>query len=137
MKKFLFICLLFNYIGFQINAQNQIVSEGNYFEGEPYLVMHPTNSQRLVAAWMGLQFNNKVVIKTSVSNNGGNTWSAPIWQAHLSPNFSSADVSLAFDHLGNLFMCYIDYDNVNFSEGKVLVRKSIDGGISWGIRASF
>ena len=67
-------------------AQNQLVSEGNYFEGEPYLVMHPTNSQHLVAAWMGFQFNNKVVIKTSVSNNGGTTWSTPIWQTHLSPN---------------------------------------------------
>jgi hypothetical protein len=132
MKKFLFICLLFNHIGFQSKAQNQLVSEGNYFEGEPYLVMHPTNSQHLVAAWMGFQFNNKVVIKTSVSNNGGNTWSTPIWQTHLSPNFSCADVSLAYDHLGNVFMCYIDYDNVNFSAGKVLVRKSVDGGISWG-----
>ena len=28
-------------------------------------------------------------------------------------------------------MCYIDYDNVGFSEGKVVVRKSTDGGISW------
>jgi hypothetical protein len=132
MKIFLFICLLFNYIGFQSKAQNQLVSEGNYFEGEPYLVMHPTNSQHLVAAWMGLQFNNKVVIKTSVSNNGGNSWSTPVWQTHISPNFSSADVSLAYDHLGNVYMCYIDYDNINFSEGKVLVRKSIDGGTTWG-----
>jgi hypothetical protein len=132
MKLFLFICLLFNFIGFQSKAQNQLVSEGNYFEGEPYLVMNPTNSQQLLAAWMGFQFNNKVVIKTSVSNNGGNSWSTPIWQTHLAPNFSSADVSLAYDHLGNVFMCYIDYDNVNFSAGKVVVRKSSDGGLSWG-----
>lgn len=94
--------------------------------------MNPTNSQQLVAAWMGFQFNNKVVIKTSVSNNGGNTWSTPIWQPHFSPDFSSADVSLAYDHLGNVFMCYIDYDNINFSAGKILVRKSSDGGLSWG-----
>ena len=132
MKLFLFICLLINFIGFQSKAQNQLVSEGNYFEGEPYLVMNPTNSQQLLAAWMGFQFNNKVVIKTSVSNNGGNSWSTPIWQTHLAPNFSSADVSLAYDHLGNVFMCYIDYDNVNFSAGKVVVRKSSNGGLSWG-----
>lgn len=120
-----FVCLV-------LFAQNELVSEGNYFEGEPYLCMGPSDPKHLVAAWMGFQFNNKVVIKTSVSNNGGNTWSTPVWQTHLSPNFSSADVSLAYDHLGNVFMCYIDYDNINFSAGKVLVRKSIDGGISWG-----
>ena len=132
MKTILFNVLLFISLSSTINAQNQLVSEGNYFEGEPYLVMNPTNSQHLVAAWMGFQFNNKVVIKTSISSNGGNSWSTPIWQAHITPTFSSADVSLAYDHLGNLFMSYIDYDNVNFSAGKVLLRKSIDGGLSWG-----
>ena len=132
MKNILLNVLLFICLGLTIRAQNQLVSEGNLFEGEPYLAMNPSNSQHLVAAWMGIQFNNKVVIKSSVSTNGGISWSTPIWQAHISPTFSSADVSLAFDHLGNLFMCYIDYDNTNFSEGKVLVRKSSDGGLTWG-----
>ena len=132
MKIILFNVLLFICLGSTIRAQNQLVSEGNLFEGEPYLAMNPSNSQHLVAAWMGIQFNNKVVIKSSVSTNGGISWSTPIWQAHISPTFSSADVSLAYDHLGNLFMCYIDYDNTNFSEGKVLVRKSSDGGLNWG-----
>jgi hypothetical protein len=132
MKIMLFNALLFICLSSTINAQNQLVSEGNFFEGEPYLVMNPVNNQHLVAAWMGFQFNNKVVIKSSVSTNGGNTWSTPIWQTHVVPTFSSADVSLAYDHLGNLFMSYIDYDNDNFSAGKVLLRKSIDGGLSWG-----
>lgn len=132
MKKNLFNALLFICLGLTINAQNQLVSEGNFFEGEPYLVINPSNSQHLVAAWMGIQFNNKVVIKTSVSTNGGDSWSIPIWQPHILANFSSADVSLAYDHSGNLFMSYIDYDNVSFSAGKVLLRKSIDGGLSWG-----
>ncbi len=132
MKIVVFNVVLFIFFSAKITAQNQLVSEGNIFEGEPYLVMSPANHQHLVAAWMGIQFNNKVVIKTSVSDNGGNTWSTPIWQTHLDPTFSSADVSLAYDHQGNLFMSYIDYDNVNFSAGKVLVRKSIDGGLSWG-----
>jgi hypothetical protein len=132
MKNILLNVLLFICLGSTIRAQNQVISEGNFFEGEPYLAMNPSNSQHLVAAWMGIQFNNKVVIKSSVSTNGGISWSTPIWQAHISPTFSSADVSLAFDHLGNLFMCYIDYDNTNFSEGKVLVRKSSDGGLNWG-----
>ena len=113
-------------------AQNELVSEGNLFEGEPYLCMDPNNSQHLVAAWMGIQFNNKVTIKSSVSTNGGSTWSTPIWQGHIVSSYSSADVSLGYDASGSVFMCYIDYDNVNFSGGKVLVRKSVDGGLNWG-----
>lgn len=109
-----------------------MVSEGNLFEGEPYLCMDPDNSQHLVAAWMGFQFNNKVTIKSSVSSNGGSTWSSPIWQGHIVSTYSSADVSLGYDANGSVFMCYIDYDNVNFSGGKVLVRKSVDGGLNWG-----
>lgn len=131
MKKHLLFLILLIFLGFQGKAQNQIVSEGSYFEGEPYLCMDPNNSQHLVAAWMGLQFNNKVTIKSSVSINGGSTWSAPIWQGHIVSTYSSADVSLAYDANGSVFMCYIDYDNVNFSGGKVLVRKSVDGGINW------
>jgi len=114
-----------------LQAQNELVSEGNYFEGEPYLCMDPNNSQHLIAAWMGLQFNNKVTIKSSVSTDGGSTWSTPIWQGHIISTYSSADVSLAYDANGSVFMCYIDYDNVNFSGGKVLVRKSVDGGLNW------
>ena len=117
---------------FALHAQNELVSEGNIFEGEPYLCMDPNNTQHLVAAWMGIQFNNKVTIKSSVSNDGGSTWSTPIWQAHIVSTYSSADVSLGYDANGSVFMCYIDYDNVNFTGGKVLVRKSVDGGNNWG-----
>jgi hypothetical protein len=123
---------LFILLGLPAISQNAMVSEGNYFEGEPYLVMDPTNSQHLVAAWMGFQFNNKVVIKSSVSSDGGDSWSTPTWQAHVNPSFSSADVSLSYAPSGSLYMAYIDYDNVNFTDGKVLVRKSSDGGLTWG-----
>jgi hypothetical protein len=70
MKLVLFNVFLFIFSCATIHAQNQLVSEGNFFEGEPYLVMNPTNNQHLVAAWMGFQFNNKVVIKSSVSTDG-------------------------------------------------------------------
>jgi hypothetical protein len=130
MKFILSIILVFSAL--QIFSQNKLISNGNYFEGEPYLAIDPQNQQHLVAAWMGFQLNNKIVIKSSVSTNGGVTWSAPIWQPHISAGYSSADVSLGFDSNGNLFMSYIDYDNVLFSGGKILVNKSTDGGISWG-----
>ncbi len=114
-------------------AQNNVeVSNAAIFEGEPYLTHNPLNPQHLVAAWMGYQWNQKIVIKSAVSFNGGTSWTQPVSQTHLIPSYSSADVSLGFDHLGNAFMCYIDYDNVTFSSGKVLLRKSTDGGLTWG-----
>jgi hypothetical protein len=130
MKLFL---LLFSTISLaSATAQNILVSSGNIFEGEPYLAVNPQNEQHLVAAWMGFQFNQKIVIKSVVSLDGGSTWSAPVWQAHQQTGNSSADVSLGFDLNGNLYMAYIDYDNVNFANGAVICRKSTDGGLSWG-----
>ena len=112
---FLFNCM----IGI---AQNTLVSSGAFFEGEPYLAVHPQNSQHLVAAWMGFQPNQKIVIKSAVSTDGGSTWSTPIWLAHQQASNSSADVSLGFDGSGNLYMAYIDYDNINFTNGAILCR---------------
>lgn len=129
--KFIFLSITLFVISI-VTAQNTLISTGSYFEGEPYLVINPQNQQHIVAAWMGYQLNNKMVIKSSVSINGGLNWSAPIWQAHVSSGFSSADVSLAFDNSGNVFMSYIDFDNDTYLDGRVLVRKSTDGGLSWG-----
>lgn len=129
MKK---ISILFLLLSFGAFAQNTLVSSGNIFEGEPYLAVNPQNSNHLVAAWMGFQLNQKIVIKSVVSLDGGGSWSAPVWQAHQQAGNSSADVSLGFDSNGNLYMAYIDYDNVNFTNGAVICRKSTDGGLTWG-----
>lgn len=112
-------------------SQNTLVSNGNIFEGEPYLVINPQNQQHLVAAWMGYQLNQKICIKSAVSFNGGNNWSIPIAQNHEIATNSSADVSLAYNSTGDLFMCYIDYDNELFTNGKIIIRKSVNGGLSW------
>lgn len=127
-----FLQISFFLLPMLVFCQNKLISSGNYFEGEPYLAINPKNQQHLVAAWMGFQLNNKIVIKSSVSLNGGISWSTPIWQPHSSANFSSADVSLGFDNNDNLFMSYIDFDNIAHSAGKILLRKSTDGGFSWG-----
>lgn len=69
MSKLLsFIFLSFYVVTF---SQNTLVSNGNIFEGEPYLVINPQNQQHLVAAWMGYQLNQKICIKSAVSFNGG------------------------------------------------------------------
>ncbi len=100
MKSFFFT--FFCFLSVLNFAQNTLVSVGNSFEGEPYLAVDPQNQQHLVAAWMGFQVGNKVVIKSSVSTNGGLTWTTPIWQLNLVPTNTSADVSVKFDNLGNV-----------------------------------
>lgn len=100
MKSFFFT--FFCFLSVLNFAQNTQVSVGNSFEGEPYLTINPQNLQHLIAAWMGFQFGNKVVIKSTVSTNGGLTWTTPIWQLNLVPTNTSADVSVKFDNLGNV-----------------------------------
>jgi hypothetical protein len=133
MLKINFFLFAFSFaLGSSVLGQNQNISNGTVFDGEPYLVIDPANSQHLVAAWMGFQLGQKITIKTSYSTNGGTTWSSPIWQSHQVTNNSSADVSLSYDMNGNLYMAYIDYDNDNFTNGGIFVRKSTNGGASWG-----
>jgi hypothetical protein len=129
MKKLLLVLFL-PFFGI---AQNQNVSNGNLFEGEPYLTVNPNNSQHLVIAWMGFQLGQEIVIKTKKSLDGGSSWSSVVSIPHEQAGNTSADPSLGFDGNGNLFLCYIDYDNDNFTEGSIYIRKSIDGGGSWGI----
>lgn len=126
------LCIVSMILSWFSYGQNVNVSGVNIFDGEPYLAIDPNNHQHLVAAWMGTQLGQKVSIKSAYSNDGGLTWSTPIWQAHQVANNSSADVSLGYDLNDNLFMAYIDYDNENFTNGGVFVRKSTDGGQTWG-----
>ena len=119
-------------ISFSGYTQNVNVSNANVFEGEPYLAIDPNNQQHLVAAWMGFKVGQAIVIKTKYSDDGGITWSVANEIPHIAGAISSADVSIEYDSNGNLFMCYIDYDNQNFTQGDILVRKSTDGGATWG-----
>ncbi len=129
MKKTFII--FFSLISITIFGQNKNISNGIIFDGEPYLSINPNNSQHMVAAWMGYQFNNQIVIKTRVTFDAGNTWSTTKYIPHKSPTYTSADPSLQFDNSGNLFLAYIDYKLARDS-GTVLVTKSTDGGLNWG-----
>lgn len=132
MKPNYLAILIFSAISFFGISQNINVSNANVFEGEPYLAIDPNNQQHLVAAWMGFKVGEAIVIKTKYSDDGGLTWSAATAIPHISGAISAADVSLEYDSNGSLFMCYVDYDNQNFTQGDIVVRKSIDGGITWG-----
>ncbi|TAL63159.1 MAG: T9SS type A sorting domain-containing protein [Bacteroidetes bacterium] len=112
-------------------GQNQNISGGAVFDGEPYLSINPNNPQHLVVAWLGYQPFNRIVIKTRVSFNGGSSWSITNLVSHTNPSYISADPSLEFDSNGNIFLCYVDYDT-GIDSGSVYVRKSTDGGLNWG-----
>lgn len=128
-------CLIFSIVLIQISfAQpaNTNISNGVLFDGEPFLAVNPTNNQNLVAAWMSLQFSGglKIAIKTRASFNGGNSWSSPVVLPHFGTGFGSADVSMAFDKNGLLYIAYIDYKQAPDSGG-IYVARSFNGGLNW------
>ncbi len=129
MKTATLFFLLF-FFNFQLVAQNQNISQGNVFDGEPFIAINPHNSQHIIVAWMGYEYLQKVKIKIKVSEDGGITWSNETTLPHLQLNYTSADPSIVFDNNGNIYLCYIDY-KLTKDEGKVVVRKSVDGGYTW------
>lgn len=130
MKKIILLLLGVVLTSF-LPAQNVNISNGFVFDGEPYLAINPNNSQHMVVAWMGFKLNNQIVIKTKASFDGGQTWSVANSAPHTNPAYGSADPSMAFDAAGNVFLCYIDFDDL-VDSGSVYVRKSTDGGLNWG-----
>lgn len=114
-----------------VQAQNENISGGLVFDGEPYITINPANSQHMVVAWMSFELGKRIVIRTKRTLNAGQTWSSPIYIPHTTAGFTSADVSLQFDSNGNVFLCFVDYDPA-FSGGGTYVVKSTDGGLTWG-----
>ena len=129
MKK-LFILLIISVLGNFVNAQNQNISQGNVFDGEPFIAVNPNNSKHIVVAWMGYQWLNQIQINIKVSQDAGNSWSNEITIPHLRSSFTSADPSMVFDNNGNLYLSYIDY-KLTKDSGVVAVCKSTDGGYTW------
>jgi hypothetical protein len=115
-------------------AQNQNLSNGLLFNGEPYLAQNPNDPQNLVVAWMGFESIGKIAITTRASFDGGESWSPKVKIPHENDIYSSADPTLAFDKNGNVFLVYIDFDAPveTAQSGAILIRKSSDGGVSWG-----
>ena len=116
-----------------LDAQNQNISNGNFFEGEPFIAVNPLNPQHIAVAWMGFVAANwpRLSIKVRSSFDGGNTWKPIVTMPHIVASYKSADPSMAFDQNGALFLSYIDYQE-NPDEGGVYLYKSSDGGLTWG-----
>lgn len=134
MKKifsFFLLLLLAKYSNSQPSNTN--LSNSLLFNGEPYLAINPTNNQNLVAAWMSLTFSSGqfvITIKTRASFDGGNSWSTANTLPHFGAGYGSADVSMAFNNNGLLFVSYIDYKQAPDSGG-IYVARSTNGGLNW------
>ena len=127
MRKLLLLLFCLPIISF---GQNQNISLGNVFDGEPCIAVNPNNSQHMVVAWMGYKFGENIVIKTKVTFDAGQNWSITKSIPHINPVYTSADPTLAFDNNSNVFLAYIDFSKV-IDSGAVYVTKSLDGGLNW------
>ena len=133
MKKVLILLVLL--ISLIARGQNVNISNASVFDGEPYLAINPNNSQHIVIAWMGwVNLANRFQIKTKTSFDGGQTWSTQVNLPHTVSGYSSADPSLDFDLLGNVYSTYIDFTGTTPPvKGGIYMSKSQDGGLTWGI----
>lgn len=131
MKKLL-LCIQLIW-SFTLIGQNMNLSNGNVFDGEPYIAINPMNSQHLVVAWMSwINFANQFQIKTTTSFDGGQTWSAESLMPHTMSGYSSADPCIDFNNNGEVFVSYIDFTGTTPPvTGGIYVCKSTDGGLSW------
>jgi hypothetical protein len=127
MKRFLTYFLFF---AVRLFSQNVNLSEGELFDGEPYIAVNPTNAQNMVVAWMSMLPNGKIYVKTRNSFDGGKTWQSTVTLANAFPQATAADVSLAFNEQGEVFLSFIN-SNHRLDEGGVYIRKSTDGGTIW------
>ncbi|MCK6650001.1 MAG: T9SS type A sorting domain-containing protein [Bacteroidia bacterium] len=130
--KHLYFLLITLFLSSTLSSQNVNISNGNVFDGEPFIAINPTNAQNIVIAWQGYVFGSGtgLTIKVKSSFNGGQTWSSAVNMPHIQNSYKSADPSMAFDNNGNLFLSYIDHRESPDSGG-VYVAKSINGGLSW------
>lgn len=131
MKNLYLLILLFCFQS--VLSQNINISEGDVFDGEPYLAINPQNGQHIVIAWMGwVNLANRFQIKTKTSFDGGTTWSPTYLLPHTVAGYSSADPCVEFNHIGEVFISFIDFTGTTPPiTGGVYLYKSSDGGLSW------
>lgn len=127
------IILLYLFLSQIALGQNINISNGNVFDGEPYIAINPNDFQHMVVAWMGwVNLSNRFKIKTKTSFDGGTTWSSTYELPHTVVGYSSADPCVDFNNLGEVFISYIDFTGTTPPiTGGVYLCKSSDGGLTW------
>ncbi len=128
---FLLVGLLISQLSF---SQNNNISEGTIFDGEPYIAINPQDANHLVIAWMGFENpQERIKINYRVSFNGGASWSDTNTLPHVVSGYTAADPSIAFTDTGELFISTIDStgSGSNPVEGAIYVYASQDGGLTF------
>lgn len=134
MKNNIFF-LLFIVTAFSAQSQEDInLSNGNFFEGEPYIKANPDDSNHLVVAWMGFinaAENLKINVRTSFD--AGESWSTITTLDHAVEDYTSADPSIAFLPNGDVVVAYIDWtgDDIDEPAGGIQISTSTDGGLTF------
>lgn len=129
IKKYCIVLLLLICVE-RVHAQNENISEGLLFDGEPYLAIDPMNAQHIVVCWMSASGTELIKIKVRTSFNGGITWSSPVSIPHNASGYTSADPSMDYDSYGNVYLCFVDY-NLNMTGGGDYLIKSTNDGLTW------
>ena len=125
--RFQIFILLFTSV---LNAQNQNLSEGIFFDGEPHFEVNPFNDQHIVIAWMGFELFENIAINTRTSFDGGETWSVATYLNHVNDFHTSADPIVGFTSDGQPFICFIDLNPAG-TTGAVYIVHSEDSGLTW------
>src|ERR1044071_6125084 len=103
------IAALLILLSVKIAAQNVNLSNYTFGDTEPYIAVNPTDSNNVIAAWMKVTGFTQISIAISYSTDGGQNWNSVPNVSHLYPNYTSADVSIAFNSAGKAFLTYVDY----------------------------
>lgn len=129
-KSIILLCLFCSQIAI---GQNINISNGNVFDGEPFIAINPNDFQHIVVAWMGwVDPSNRFKIKTKTSFDGGATWSNTYEIPHTVVGYSSADPCVDFNNLGEVFISFIDFTGTAPPvTGGVCLCRSADGGLTW------
>ncbi len=134
MKKNLLLLLaLFTLNKVFAQPANTNISNTTFFAGEPFLAINPTNASDIIIAWMAADLSTgfRMAIKTKTSFDGGQTWGNQDIKPHFSPNWGSADVSMAFRKNGTVYLSYVDYKQGPPDSGGVYITHSVNGGVTW------
>ncbi|HTL83523.1 MAG TPA: exo-alpha-sialidase [Bacteroidia bacterium] len=133
MKKILFCFTLLSVVPHFVHSQitNTNLSNFAFWDTEPFLAVNPVNTSNIIVGWMHATALNQLSIATKYSNDGGATWSSSVVNMpHVNSNYTSADVSIAFNNTGGAFLTYVD-SRIQNDTGYVLMTKSFDGGATW------
>src|SRR5262245_12839464 len=103
-------------------------------EVEPYVAVDPTNPKHLVGAWIQ-DFARGIV--AGVSFDAGNTWQSVVVPGITTISGGTyphtADPWVSFAPNGDVYLSMNGFDFPVGNAQDILVSKSTDGGLSWGV----